>query len=136
MADKVRVDKWLWSVRIFKTRSTSTKECKAGRVKLGDKILKASQLIQVGDKILVHKNGFNLFFEVTALISKRVSATLAQACYVDLTPDAELLKYQDWFIGKGRPEFRPRGDGRPTKKERRSLDSFKEIYLETDFKNE
>ena len=136
MTDKVRVDKWLWSVRIFKSRSLSTKECKAGKVKAGNKVLKASHVIKTGDKIQVFKNGFNLLFEVKSPISKRVSATLAQACYEDLTPDSELLKYQDWYIGKARPEFRKRGDGRPTKKERRSLDSFKEIYLDDEFEHE
>ena len=130
MADKVRIDRWLWSVRIFKTRSLSTKECKGGRVKLGDKTLKPSSLIKVGDQIKVHKNGFHLIFNIKSLILKRVSATLAQACYDDITPDSELLKYQDWFIGKGRAEFRQKGDGRPTKKDRRALDLFKEDYLE------
>ena len=133
--DKVRVDSWLWSVRIFKTRSLSTKECKAGRIKSGDKTLKASSLIKVGDEIKVYKNGFNLIFNVQSLITKRVSSTLAKVCYDDRTPESELLKYQDWYIGKSRPEFRQRGEGRPTKKERRSLDLFKEGYLEDELQD-
>lgn len=123
---KVRVDKWLWSVRIFKSRSIATKVCKAGRVKLKDKVLKPSHELLVGDIIQVHKEGFYLQLEVLQLIGKRVSATLARPCYNNLTPEEELRKYDSWFVGKAGTEKRERGAGRPTKRERREIDDFKE----------
>ncbi len=130
--DKVRIDKWLWSVRIFKSRTIASAACKAGKVKLGDLKLKPSHLIVVGDQLLVQKNGYNLQFEVLKLLQKRVSAPLAQEAYIDRTPAEELNKYEKWFIGKASPEHREKGAGRPTKRERRVLESFKDDYTEED----
>ncbi|NNF33177.1 MAG: RNA-binding S4 domain-containing protein [Saprospiraceae bacterium] len=127
---KVRLDKWLWSVRIFKTRSKASEACKSGKVATDAKKLKPSYHVSVGDVLNVKKGGFNLTFKVNALISKRVSATLAAPCYDNLTPVEELNKYQDWYIGKANSEIRERGTGRPTKRERRSIETFKEIYFE------
>ncbi len=73
----------------------------------------------------VYKEGFNLVIEVVKLINKRVSATLAEPCYNNMTPEDELNKYKNWFIGKAAPERREKGAGRPTKRERRDLDGFK-----------
>ncbi len=126
MLKKVRVDKWLWSVRIFKSRSIASEACKSGKVKIDDIRVKPAYLLQRGEILQVRKNGFDLVFKVVDLLDKRVSATLAQPCYEDLTPEEELLKYKDWFIGKARPEQRSKGAGRPTKKERREIDRFKE----------
>ncbi len=123
--DKVRVDKWLWSVRIFKSRTLATDACKSGKVKLGGNSLKPSYLIQRGDQLEVKKNGFDLQFKVIDLIQKRVPAPLAQVCYEDLTPAEEMNKYQNWFVGKGASEKREKGAGRPTKRERRLIDDFK-----------
>lgn len=123
--EKVRIDKWLWSVRIFKSRSMATDACKSGKVKVNGVSVKASYLIQKEEKIEVRKNGFDLQYKVIDLIQKRVGAPLAQACYEDLTPAEELNKYQSWFVGKASPEQRERGAGRPTKKERRLIDGFK-----------
>lgn len=127
--EKVRVDKWLWSVRIFKSRSISTDACKKGRIKIGDKTVKPSYLLSRGEIVLVYKEGFNLEFEVVELINKRVSAVLAQPCYKNLTPADELNKYKDWFVGKAAPERRERGAGRPTKRERREIDEFKDDHF-------
>jgi len=124
--EKVRVDRWLWSVRIFKSRSMATDACKTRRVKIDDKPLKPSFLLKGDETLQVHKEGFNLIIKVKELINKRVSATLAEPCYINMTPEEELNKYKDWFIGKGAPERRERGTGRPTKRERRELDDFKE----------
>ena len=123
--DKVRIDKWLWSVRIFKSRTIATDACKEGKVKLNGSVAKSSQLIQVGDQLEVKKEGFNMQYKVLDLIEKRVGAPLAQACYEDLTPPEELNKYKDWFVGKAGAEYREKGAGRPTKKERREIDDFK-----------
>lgn len=123
--DKVRLDKWLWAVRIFKTRSMASEECKSGHVKMETKNLKPAYMVTVGDTLQVRRNGFNMIYEVKQIISKRVGAPIAVTCFTDLTPADELNKYKDWFIGKARGEFRDKGEGRPTKKERREIDDFK-----------
>ncbi len=123
------MDKWLWSVRIFKSRTLATDMCKSGRVLLGEQRVKPSQLIKAGDYLEVNKNGYNFRFEVIKLLDKRVSAPLAQEAYIDHTPEEELNKYKDWFIGKSGAERRDRGQGRPTKKERREIDLFKGEYF-------
>lgn len=126
MLKKVRIDKWLWSVRIFKSRTIATDACKSGKVKIADVAVKPSYLLSREEIIEVRKNGFNLQFRVIDLIQKRVGAPIAQKCYKDLTPQEELEKYNKWFIGKAAPEMRERGAGRPTKKERREIDRFKD----------
>jgi len=126
MPDKVRIDKWLWSVRIFKSRTLATTACKSGRVKIGETTLKASYLLSGNEHIHVRKGGYLFEFKVVKLISKRVSATLAQPCYEDLTPEDELNKYNTWYIGKASAEKREKGAGRPTKRERRDLEEFKD----------
>ena len=123
--DRVRIDKWLWSVRIFKTRSIATDACKRNHVSINDEPVKASYLVQRDEIVHVRKDGYNLQFKVIDLIEKRVSAPLAQACYDNITPEDELNKFEDWYIGKSGREARERGTGRPTKKERRVLDEFK-----------
>jgi ribosome-associated heat shock protein Hsp15 len=128
--EKQRIDKWLWCVRIFKTRTIAANECKSGTVKVNGEKAKPAYGICENNVVQVSKNGFNLTFKVEKLIPRRVSAPLAQECYSDLTPIEELNKYKDWFVGKASPERRERGAGRPTKRERREIDSFKqsEIY--------
>jgi ribosome-associated heat shock protein Hsp15 len=123
---KVRVDKWLWSVRIFKSRTLATDACKSGKVKIEGIAIKPSYQLQRGETLEVRKNGFNLAFKVIGLIQKRVGAPIAQQCYEDLTPAEELNKYNDWFVGKSSSERREKGAGRPTKRERRDLDRFKD----------
>ncbi|MBK9744816.1 MAG: RNA-binding S4 domain-containing protein [Saprospiraceae bacterium] len=130
--NKVRLDKWLWAVRLFKSRTMATDACKAGKIKLNGHSLKPSYLIIVGETIEVKKNGFNLIFKVNQLLEKRVSAVLAAPCFDDLTPADELNKYRDWFAGKAGAEFRDRGEGRPTKKDRREIDEFKDMYFDED----
>ena len=126
MAKKVRVDKWLWSVRIFKSRTLATTACKSSKVKINETAVKPSFLLEGGEILHVRKSGFDLQFKVDKLIEKRVGAPLAVECYTDLTPEEELNKYQDWFVGKAAPEKREKGAGRPTKKERRNIDRYKQ----------
>ncbi len=123
--EKVRIDKWLWSVRIFKSRSLATTACKSGKVKINGDLVKPSYQVQREEIVEVKKNGFHLIFKVVDLIEKRVSATLAQPCYEDLTPEEELNKFKDWFVGKAKSEFRAKGLGRPTKKDRRRIERYK-----------
>lgn len=125
MLSKVRIDKWLWSVRIFKSRSMATDACKSGKVKIRGVSIKPSFMVERDEVLEVKKNGFDLVFKVKELLDKRVSAALAEPCYENLTPEDELNKYKDWYIGKAAPEKREKGAGRPTKKERRTIDNFK-----------
>jgi len=126
MPEKVRVDKWLWSVRIFKSRTMATEACKKGRIKIGEKALKPSYLIGPEEEVSVRKGGYLFEFKVVKIIAKRVSAVLAQPCYIDLTPEDELNKYNTWFVGKASAEKREKGAGRPTKRDRRDLEEFKD----------
>ncbi len=130
---KVRVDKWLWSVRIFKTRTISTNACKSGKIKIADANIKPSFLLSGGETIFVKKDGFNFSFLVKSLINKRVGAPIAIECYDNLTPPEEMNKYKSWFIGKASSERREKGAGRPTKRERRTIDDFKEEQQEDFF---
>ncbi len=129
---KIRVDKWLWSVRIFKSRTLATDHCKAGKILIQQQKAKPASTVTVGDLVQVQKSGYTFTFRVVKLIEKRVSAILAREAYEDLTPAEELKKYESWFVGKGRSEFRDRGTGRPTKKDRREIESFKDDYYFSD----
>lgn len=122
MADNVRVDKWLWAVRIFKTRSLATEACKKGHVSIGVSTLKPSKIIQIGDIIRVRKPPITKSLKILALAEKRMSAKLIFNFVEDITPQEEidLLEMQRnmfWIS-------RDRGTGRPTKKDRRELDDF------------
>jgi ribosome-associated heat shock protein Hsp15 len=129
--NKVRVDKWLWAVRLFKSRSQASDQCRKGKITLNGKVLKPSHLVEAEQILGVHKNGFNLSIKIVEIISKRVSATLAAPCYEDLTSDEEKNKFNTWFIGKGRTEIREKGVGRPTKKDRREIENYKSsVYQE------
>lgn len=127
--EKVRVDKWLWSVRVFKSRTLATDACKAGKVRIKGEAVKPSYMLSEGEVVLVKKDGFNLQFKSVQLIEKRVGAAIAQTCYEDITPAEERTKYEAWFNNAGGMptiEKREKGAGRPTKKERREIDSFKD----------
>ena len=123
--DKVRIDKWLWAVRIFKSRTLATDVVKKGKVRLNNEPVKPSTSVTVGDRLIVVKEGFHLDLEVVKLLNKRVGAPLAVTAYVDHTTEEEMNKFKDWFVGKARGEHREKGLGRPTKRERRDLEGFK-----------
>jgi ribosome-associated heat shock protein Hsp15 len=123
---KVRLDKWLWSVRIFKSRTLATDACKGGKVKIGGDSMKPSYLLTVGEIVAVKKDGFTFEYKAVQLIEKRVGAPLAVVCYEDVTPEEEKNKYNAWFDNSLKTnEIRERGTGRPTKKDRREMDEFK-----------
>jgi ribosome-associated heat shock protein Hsp15 len=123
--DKTRIDKWLWAVRIFKSRSMAADACKNGRIKLNGNILKPSSNVNRGDVLMVRKDHFNFTFKVVDVIDKRVSAKLAEPCYENQTPPEELNKFKTWFLTGQPNEFRDKGTGRPTKKDRREIDDYK-----------
>ncbi len=127
--NKIRIDKWLWSIRIFKSRTLATDACKGGKVKVKGETIKPSFLIAEGDVAAVKKDGFTFEFKVLQLIEKRVGAAIAVTCYTDVTPAAERDKYNAWFLNSATTsEKRDRGVGRPTKKDRRELDDLKDAY--------
>jgi ribosome-associated heat shock protein Hsp15 len=134
--DTMRVDKWLWAVRIYKSRTLAADACKSGKVRLVKGIAKPASSVSPNDVIEVMKNGFNLKFKVIQLLKSRVGAPIAITCYEDQTPQEELNKYKDWFVGKSGVEYRERGLGRPTKKERREIDEFKDEYFSYDWFDE
>lgn len=128
--DKVRIDKWLWSVRIYKSRTLAADEIKSGKVRIGEHPAKPADSVSVGQMVYVKKDGFNIEFLVKKLIDKRVGAAIAVECYDNLTPAEEMNKYKEWYVGKLGVEVRERGTGRPTKRERREIDGFKDERFE------
>lgn len=122
MAETARIDKWLWAARVFKTRSIAADACKNGRVTIGGVNVKPSHVIKVGEVISVKKPPITYSFKVLDCIEQRVGAKLLPNIYENVTPkdQYELLEMSriSGFVN------RPRGTGRPTKKERRQLDAF------------
>ncbi|KAB1502522.1 RNA-binding S4 domain-containing protein [Corynebacterium sp. 320] len=110
-----RIDAWVWSVRIFKTRTAAAEACRAGHVKINDVTVKPSQSVVVGDRVRVWAHHREYVLEVTQLLSKRVGAPLARAAYIDHSPPPPLIPAMP---------RRDRGAGRPTKRERRQLEKF------------
>jgi len=118
----MRIDKYLWCTRYFKTRNLATTACKKGAVRVNQELVKPSREVYPGDTISVRKEQINYSLEVLELPENRVGAKLVNLYRIDTTPkeafeNQELLKYaQDYY--------RKRGIGRPTKKDRRDLDDF------------
>lgn len=132
MADRedkkeVRIDKWLWAVRLFKTRSIAAEACKKGRVMIKEIPAKPSRMIKTGDVVQVRKPPVTYSFEVLDVTENRMGAKLVPLFMKNVTPASELqileLSKATGFID------RARGTGRPTKKDRRDLDQFSEDYM-------
>ena len=120
----VRIDKWLWAVRGFKTRNQASIACAAGKVRIDDSPAKASKSVEVGQTVSFKKREGLKIYQVEKLITKRVSAKLAADCFIDKSPEPDKIVKQP---GAFYPQFeRPRGAGRPTKKERRIIDRLKD----------
>lgn len=120
MDEPVRIDKWLWAVRLFKTRTLATEECKKGRVTIDGIAVKPSRIPKPGDIIKVRKNPVTYSYKVIGITGKRVGAKLVTEFCSDITPPEELKILE---IRAQMSSFdRDRGTGRPTKKERRDLD--------------
>ncbi|WP_102157290.1 RNA-binding S4 domain-containing protein [Zhihengliuella halotolerans] len=123
MSGQVRIDAWLWAVRIYKTRSAATAACRAGHVRRNDDPAKASQPVVPGDKIRVRQHGFDRVLEVTRTIPKRVGAQVAQSCYIDHTPPRTREVVPQVPV-------RDRGAGRPTKKDRREMERLRRTFYQ------
>ena len=120
--EKLRIDKYLWAIRLFKTRSLATDACKAGRVKLNGQNIKASAIVKVGEVYQVSKGIEKKVIEVVELLYTRVEAKIAVTKYRDITPVEETQAYKSMFHAPNLK--RDRGTGRPTKKDRRETDDL------------
>jgi ribosome-associated heat shock protein Hsp15 len=121
MPKTVRIDKYLWAVRVFKTRTLATEACRKGKVEVDQMPAKPSRMVSAGDVIRVKKMPVMYAYRVLDPIEKRVGAKIVNDFVEDVTPPEELQKLEmkdDFFIR------RDRGTGRPTKKERRTLDDL------------
>ena len=127
-SDKLRIDKYLWAIRAFKTRSVSTEACKAGRIKLNGQNLKASQVVKIGEIYTVQKGSDKKIIQVVALLDRRVDAKTAVNFYEDLTPVEDTPAYKSMF--QSPTLSRDRGAGRPTKRDRREIDDLQEGWFD------
>lgn len=118
-AAPVRIDVWVWAVRLLKTRSLSAQARKAGHIKLNGVAVKPSQLVTPGDRIRVWADHRERDVEVVSTVRKRVGAAIAQACYIDHSPPPPP---KEILLSMPR---RDKGAGRPTKKERRDIDRLR-----------
>lgn len=116
--ETVRVDRWIWAVRLHKTRSEATDACRGGHVRVNGRTAKAATPVTIGDRVEVRAHGADRVVEVALLLDKRVGAALAAGAYVDHTPPPPEVD------GTG-VAARERGAGRPTKRERRELDRWR-----------
>ena len=121
--EKLRLDKYLWSIRLFKTRTLAAAACDTGKVKFNGLQAKPSRNVQVGDEYEVKTEAKRWRIKVTGLLEKRVAHTEAIKYYIDITPEEEIQRMQfqasSFHTGKRQSKI-----GRPTKKERRDLDDF------------
>lgn len=112
----VRIDSWLWAVRVYRTRSAATTACRAGHVRVNGDRIKAAQTVKPGDEVRVRIFGFDRILVVRQTLAKRVGAPVAATAYEDRTPPREPVA----LLG-----VRDRGAGRPTKRERREIDRLR-----------
>lgn len=120
--DSVRIDKYLWAIRVFKTRSEAADACNGNKVKIGGTNAKASKAVKIGDVLEIRKGPVLLTYKVLQLSENRMGASLVADFAQDLTPESEKVKMhapRETVLVS-----RDRGSGRPTKKERRTLDAL------------
>ncbi|MFP5322798.1 MAG: RNA-binding S4 domain-containing protein [Acidimicrobiia bacterium] len=114
--ESTRIDRWLWAVRLYKTRSDATRACTGGHVELDGRTVKPAQQVRPGDRVRARVGDRERIVEVVRIIEKRVGAPVAVECYVDYSPPPPERPLQALF-GE-----RERGAGRPTKRERRQIE--------------
>lgn len=117
----VRIDSWLWAVRVYKTRSLSTAACRAGHVRVNGERAKAAQTVRPGDEVRARISGFDRILKVSGLAVKRGSATVAAQNFVDLTPPPPPRETV------AAVPVRDRGAGRPTKRDRREIERLRGV---------
>lgn len=113
----MRIDVWLWTTRMFKTRSLATQACRGGHVQVDGQRVKAAQKVSIGQEVRVRKAGSEFTWKITGFIPTRMQASIAVECYEDLTPPPDPAL-------RGFVPRRDKGLGRPTKKDRREMEKF------------
>lgn len=116
--DSARVDRWLWSIRLYRTRADATDACRGGHVRVNGRTAKPAAQVRVGDRVEAHANRRDRVVEVRKVIDSRVGAALAVECYTDHSPPPP-------SIDQPPAPRRDRGAGRPTKRERRQLERWR-----------
>ena len=118
----MRVDKYLWCIRYYKTRSIATEACKKGHVKINNASIKPSKLVFNGDKLVIRKNQINYQIEILDIPTNRVGAKLVDIYRKDITPKEEFEKVE--LLKYSKDYYRKKGVGRPTKKDRRDIEDY------------
>ncbi|MCH2032960.1 MAG: RNA-binding S4 domain-containing protein [Tenacibaculum sp.] len=126
----MRIDKYLWCIRLFKTRSIATTACKKGQVKIEENTLKPSREVYGGEIITVRKNQINYKIKVIDIPESRVGAKLVDLYRKDLTPKEEFEKTE--LLKFAKDYYRKKGTGRPTKKDRRDIEDYYDTNEEDD----
>ena len=128
MAEKhtTRIDKWLWAVRIFKTRSMASEACAGRKIKIDGTAVKGSRNIKKHDIVQVRKGVVKYLYKVRQIAEKRMGAQLVPEFLEDITPKEELTKLES--AQKQPIQTREKGQGRPTKRERRMMDKLKQKF--------
>jgi ribosome-associated heat shock protein Hsp15 len=122
--EESRIDKWLWSARIYKTRALAAAACRKGQVQINGQPVKPSRLVKINDVITARVGTLNRVVRVLGLLHQRVGAEAARTFAQDETPAAEIERAREEYE-RSKPLFpRPKGKGRPTKKERRQLEEL------------
>jgi ribosome-associated heat shock protein Hsp15 len=121
--EKLRVDKYLWAIRLYKTRTLAAAACDSGKVKLNGSAVKAAKPVSVGDEYEIKTESRKWRIKVTGLLDRRVKYEEALKYYIDITPAEEIQRLQ-YLAASFHTGKRPSKIGRPTKKERRDLDDF------------
>ena len=123
MDEKVRADKWMWAVRLFKTRALAAEACEKGKISIGDQPIKAARPLKEGDILLLHRGAWKQTIKVMRLTTKRMGAALVKDYAEDTSSPEELEKLKLYLAA--RADWNPKGgSGRPTKKDRREMDDF------------
>lgn len=126
--EKLRIDKYLWAIRMFKTRTLAAEACKAGRVKLDNQNIKPSHEVKVGETYQVSKGIERKVLKVTGLLENRADAKTVVDFFQDITPVEQTQAFKSMFHA---PILkRDRGTGRPTKRDRREIDELKDDFFE------
>jgi ribosome-associated heat shock protein Hsp15 len=120
---RVRIDKWLWAARFYKTRGLASEAVEAGQVRVGDERIKPARGVHVGERITVRKSGLAWHVEVTALAERRGSATEAAKLYRE-TAESVAAREEELARRRAAAAADPRLSGRPTKRDRRKLEDF------------
>ncbi|MDT8308092.1 MAG: RNA-binding S4 domain-containing protein [Bacteroidales bacterium] len=123
--DSVRIDKWLWAVRLYKTRAVAAEACRKGHIRIDDVMVKASREIKPGMIITITEQGICKTVKVLTLLKTRVGAKLVDIYMEDLTPE-DIYEQLNTIKRRGF-EYRDKGTGRPTKRQRRIIDKLKGI---------